>query len=89
MPTVYPVSSLVQNGGADGSGTHQGASERYETTLADGIDIDRFAPDDVAQQPFTSLFADFYRTSLVRQIINFFKRVRYVMCNPLFLHTDN
>jgi len=38
--TVYPVHSYVKNIGMDGSGTHSGVSEKYDTTLA----LDDFRP---------------------------------------------
>lgn len=77
-PTVYPRKSLVRNGGADGSGTNVGATNRYDTPLAANIGIQNFCTGVAPDHRLVSQFRKFYDTSVIRRIINTLKRWRYI-----------
>ncbi len=70
---VYPVKSLIQNAGADGTGTHMKASRKYESDVADSIDSTLFCSESLENREILEQFRVFYSTSFVRRIINFLK----------------
>ena len=78
MPSVYPVKSLVRNGGADGSGTNVGRTKRYETEVANNLDIYKFVASSEIDERIARQFKAKNDTSLLRQLINFIKRIKYI-----------
>lgn len=78
-PTVYPVRSLVSNGGVDGSGTHMKSysGRKYKTELADKIDSNVFLNRVDINAKILSSFKKKYDCSIIRRIINCCKRLRY------------
>lgn len=80
-PTVYPVVSLVQNCGVDGSGTNMKKSFKYDTQMSSYIDICNFAKDVQINEQIRKSFRKIYNTSLYRRTINMFKRWRYLRNN--------
>ena len=76
--TIYPTASLIGNSGADGSGTNMKASEKYNVIMSDFVDSSRFCEPNIRNANIQKSFKKFYNTSLIRQIINFIKRIRYL-----------
>lgn len=78
MPSVYPVKSLVENLGVDGSGTHMRRSQKYRSVVADYLDTEIFCSDKYIDNSINERFKEFYDTSLFRQFINhlLLKRIR-------------
>ena len=78
MPTIYPVRSLVTNGGADGSGSNVGSTSKYNTTT---FDSDKNSFDFCSNLEINQLilksFRRTYDTSLQRRIINYAKRMAW------------
>jgi hypothetical protein len=70
---VYPVKSLIQNKGADGTGTHMKTSNKYESETGDTIDSTLFCPVNSENTEILRQFRLFYSTSLIRVLINFVK----------------
>ncbi len=68
---VYPVKSLVQNTGTDGSGSHVKATKRFISEMANKV------PEIIELQEIDQQIANNYRlyfkSSLYRRTINFFK----------------
>ena len=78
-PTVYPTASLVQNAGADGTGTNMRSSARYDTQLVQNVDLSRFATDLTPDEQIVREFRKKYNTSVIRLIINTLKRWHYIL----------
>jgi len=70
---VYPVYSLIRNTGIDGSGTHMKKSDKYVSTTVDSISRESFCPVDFINPEIQKNFRNFYSTSVLRRVINFFK----------------
>lgn len=67
MTNIYPVQSLVQNRGADSSGTNMKVSRKFSVSLATWCP----SPHPAGTDPrINKSFRKFYRPSLYRQIIN-------------------
>lgn len=77
MVTIYPTESLVSNGGADGSGTNVGRTSRYETAMAEGIDIGKMTGDVRVDEGVLKEFRRAYGCSVVRRFINRIKYLAY------------
>lgn len=74
-PTIYPIQSLVTNGGTDGSGTNVGVTSRYNTNMMlNDIDNWQFCSDNEINPQIVKSFSKTYNTSHLRKIINFAKR---------------
>jgi hypothetical protein len=75
MYTLYPGVSLARNSGHDGSGTHGGASDRYEVPLASSCPrLERLAPatDPAGYEAFRNYFLSLrpsLRTRLRRRLL--------------------
>lgn len=78
QPTVYPVKSLIQNAGVDGSGTNMKRSKKYRANIVTNININMFAPHSDINPKVARSFARFYDTSLFRRIINKIKMKKYL-----------
>jgi hypothetical protein len=71
---VYPVTSLVRNQGADGSGTHMKSSGKY------GVELSPIwlSPAEVGSSPLINRrFRNFYKPSCYRRFINHIKMALY------------
>lgn len=77
-PTVYPIKSLIKNGGADGSGTNVNKTHRYESKTVDYIDAKAFVNDKSIDERILKSFRKTYNCSLFRQTINMLKRWQYI-----------
>ncbi len=77
-PTIYPVRSLVTNGGADGSGTNVGKTSKYNTATFEGLEEIRFCDDKEPAPQTLQSFRRTYDTSLQRRIINYIKRTAWL-----------
>jgi len=71
--TVYPVKSLIENSGIDGSGTHMKSSNRYKSQITESIDSGKFCPDKTIKKEIITQFASYYSTSILRKLINMVK----------------
>lgn len=71
-PSVYPVRSLVNNNGVDGSGTNMRKSRKYSVVPVDDIDSSKFVEELTINENILCSFRSFYDTSLIRRIINYF-----------------
>ncbi len=79
QPTIYPVKSLVENRGIDGSGTNMRKSGKYKTTTVEEIDTQNFLPNNQIDPLIAQWFKKFYNTSLYRRLINLVKIKRYLL----------
>ncbi len=79
QPTIYPRKSLVRNIGTDGSGTNMKATNRYNAPMAANVGLQNFVQGVAPDPQLVAQFRKYYDTSLVRQIINTFKRWRYIL----------
>ena len=77
MPTIYPVRSLVTNGGADGSGSNIGSTSKYNTITFETLDEIRFCDNLDINPLILKSFRKTYDTSLQRKVINWWKRFRW------------
>lgn len=75
---VYPVKSLIQNSGIDGSGTHMKKSSRYKSKITESVDTGGFCPDNVIRKEIITQFASYYSTSILRKLINLVKLQSYL-----------
>lgn len=78
MLTLYPGFSLVQNTGADGSGTHCGTSNRYETPICQDSPHLDFAEVRLSEEARTA-FEAFFRRSQGTWAIRFFRRFKKLL----------
>lgn len=77
LPTVYPIQSLVNNFGVDGSGTHMKQSNKFNSCLLlNKLSFDNFCPDDLFNKSIQLNFKRFYNTSIYRKGINLFKTIK-------------
>ncbi|MCB8994773.1 MAG: glycosyltransferase [Bacteroidales bacterium] len=76
---VYPVMSLVENTGADGSGTHMKKSRRFKSRLTDTVDKADFCPDLTENEEILRQFCETNNSSVIRKLINFFKLNLYLI----------
>jgi hypothetical protein len=76
--SVYPVRSLVENCGVDGSGTNMKSSSRYESQLTKEIDLNLFVDNLQVNYSILRSFRLFYNTSFIRRIINYLKIRKYI-----------
>src|SRR5574344_992466 len=65
--SVYPITSLVSNYVADGSGTNMRRSSKYSTSVIDTIDVSLLAPASVKNEHIESRFKRFYDVSPIRR----------------------
>ena len=79
QPTIYPVKSLVENRGIDGSGTNMRKSGKYHTSTVEKIDTLNFLPNNQVDPLIAQRFKRFYNTSLYRRLINLMKIKRYLL----------
>ena len=77
MPTIYPVRSLVTNGGADGSGSNVGSTSKYNTITFETLDEIRFCDALDANPLILKSFRKTYDTSVQRKMINWWERCRW------------
>jgi len=69
--TVYPVKSLVQNNGADGTGQNVEGTNKYLAYMTDApIVFTKLVPPD---HRIVRRYRKFFNPSVVRQLINYFK----------------
>ncbi len=78
MPTIYPVQSFIINGGADGSGSNVSATTKYNTSIFEEIGEIKFCNDLEINPLILKSFRKTYNCSLIRRIINWWKRKRYI-----------
>ena len=70
---VYPCVTKVKNNGADGTGTHVSATNKYNAEISNKkIQFSNLEPNKEIQKRFQV----FYNPSLIRRCINFFKVLR-------------
>ena len=81
-PTVYPIHSLIDNNGVDGSGTNMKQSLKYNTDITDYLDCTKFADIKNIHPQILSSFKRTYDCSMLRRAINALKRVRYIINHP-------
>lgn len=77
MPTIYPVRSLVTNGGADGSGSNVGSTSKYNTSTFETLGEIHFCDNLDINPLILKSFRKTYDTSLQRKVINWWKRFRW------------
>lgn len=77
MPTIYPVRSLVTNGGADGSGSNVGSTSKYKTSTFETLGEIHFCDNLDINPLILNSFRKTYDTSLQRRLINWWKRWRW------------
>ncbi|MBS2212591.1 sugar transferase [Carboxylicivirga mesophila] len=73
---VYPKESMLQHIGTDGSGTHSTSSSYYgHTSNNKVIHIEHFPKE---HEAIAKRVRKFWANSLIRQLINFYKRMAYI-----------
>lgn len=77
MPTIYPVRSLVTNGGADGSGSNVGSTSKYKTSTFETLGEIHFCDNLDINPLILKSFRKTYDTTLQRRLINWWKRWRW------------
>ncbi len=77
-PNIYPVKSLIENRGIDGSGTNMKKSAKYATSTTEEINSHLFIPNNEIDSQIALRFRRFYNTSLLRRLINLIKIKRYL-----------
>lgn len=77
MPTIYPVRSLVINGGADGSGSNVEATCKYDTCIFEELGEIKFCNNLSVNPIILKSFRNTYNCSIVRRLINWWKRMKY------------
>lgn len=78
MPTIYPVQSFIINGGADGSGSNVSATHKYDTNIFEELGEIKFCNNLDINPLILESFRKTYNCSLIRRIINWWKRKRYI-----------
>lgn len=77
LPTVYPIKSLVNNLGVDGSGTHMKQSNKYDSSLfSNKLSSDSFCPSNYFNKALQVNFKRFYNTTIYRKGINLYKTIK-------------
>lgn len=77
-PSVYPIRSLIENNGVDGSGTNMRYSNRYMSIPVHQIESKYFVDDISVNNAILRSFSSFYNTSIFRSIINYFRIKKYI-----------
>lgn len=73
---AYPTESMLYHIGSDGSGTHAHTTTDYGQEASDKvIDIKVFPKEDPA---ISKVIRRFWANSLIRQMINFYKRIAFI-----------
>jgi hypothetical protein len=75
---IYPVGSKVLNLGADGSGVNLGKTQKYKNILNEKPV--KFLKDIQPNNDIVKSYRDFFKVSLFRKTINFFKIYGYLFC---------
>lgn len=78
MPTIYPVHSLIINGGADGSGSNISSTSRYDTRIFEELGEIRFCNNLSINPLILKSFRRTYNCSIIRRTINWWKRIKYL-----------
>lgn len=73
---LYPGTSKVFNSGTDNSGTHIGATSKYNTEISNSELIFNFEIKEDLQ--FAKKYRRFFKPSIIRQFINWFKIQAYI-----------